>query len=180
MIHVLHHGGKGTTRVDINFCAIHANPIVLALIDSLRMTPASHVFATLRVNAPRLSREFFTCRQCLQKKLPTKLKPLSKGWTQPFHARFARAFNAKSTVLSSASATDSISSSPLASLSRKIGSGSSKLPRFPEVTEKIVAYWLLGSAASVFGIVVFGGWTRLTESGCAVLSISPPPAANSS
>lgn len=25
--------------------------------------------------------------------------------------------------------------------------------------------WLLGSAASVFGIVVFGGLTRLTESG---------------
>lgn len=33
------------------------------------------------------------------------------------------------------------------------------------VTSKSVAYWLLGSAASVFGIVVFGGLTRLTESG---------------
>jgi cytochrome c oxidase assembly protein subunit 15 len=30
-----------------------------------------------------------------------------------------------------------------------------------------VAFWLLGSAASVFGIVVFGGLTRLTESGYA-------------
>lgn len=36
---------------------------------------------------------------------------------------------------------------------------------FPKVTSKIVAYWLLGSAASIFGIVVFGGLTRLTESG---------------
>lgn len=36
---------------------------------------------------------------------------------------------------------------------------------FPPVTSKSVAYWLLGSAASVFGIVVFGGLTRLTESG---------------
>ena len=30
---------------------------------------------------------------------------------------------------------------------------------------KVVGYWLLGSAASVFGIVIFGGLTRLTESG---------------
>lgn len=36
---------------------------------------------------------------------------------------------------------------------------------WPETTSTSVAYWLLGSAASVFGIVVFGGLTRLTESG---------------
>jgi cytochrome c oxidase assembly protein subunit 15 len=36
---------------------------------------------------------------------------------------------------------------------------------FPETSDKAVAYWLLASAASVFGIVVFGGLTRLTESG---------------
>ncbi len=36
---------------------------------------------------------------------------------------------------------------------------------FPKISDKAVAYWLLGSAASVFGIVVFGGLTRLTESG---------------
>ena len=36
---------------------------------------------------------------------------------------------------------------------------------FPSTSQKVVAYWLLGSAASVFGIVVFGGLTRLTESG---------------
>lgn len=39
---------------------------------------------------------------------------------------------------------------------------------FPEISHKAVAYWLLGSAASVFGIVVFGGLTRLTESGYAL------------
>lgn len=38
---------------------------------------------------------------------------------------------------------------------------------FPEVSSKSVAYWLVGSAVSVFGIVVFGGLTRLTESGYA-------------
>lgn len=36
---------------------------------------------------------------------------------------------------------------------------------FPKISDKAVAYWLLGSAASVFGIVIFGGLTRLTESG---------------
>jgi heme a synthase len=36
---------------------------------------------------------------------------------------------------------------------------------FPKTTSKAVGYWLIGSAASVFGIVIFGGLTRLTESG---------------
>lgn len=36
---------------------------------------------------------------------------------------------------------------------------------WPETNSKAVGYWLLGSATSVFGIVVFGGLTRLTESG---------------
>lgn len=43
---------------------------------------------------------------------------------------------------------------------------------FPSVSSKTVAYWLLGSAASIFGIVVFGGLTRLTESGCVSSFIS--------
>lgn len=34
-----------------------------------------------------------------------------------------------------------------------------------KTTSKAVMYWLFGSAASVFGIVVWGGLTRLTESG---------------
>lgn len=40
-----------------------------------------------------------------------------------------------------------------------------KSSSFPETNDKAVGYWLLGSAVSVFGIVVFGGLTRLTESG---------------
>ncbi len=41
----------------------------------------------------------------------------------------------------------------------------SSASRWPDTSSNAVAYWLLGSAASVFGIVVFGGLTRLTESG---------------
>merc|ERR1712000_608454 len=44
---------------------------------------------------------------------------------------------------------------------------------FPETSSKGVAYWLLGSAASVFGIVVFGGLTRLTESGLSITEWRP-------
>ncbi|PNY23332.1 Electron transfer protein 1, mitochondrial [Tolypocladium capitatum] len=44
---------------------------------------------------------------------------------------------------------------------------------FPQTTSKGVAYWLLGSAASVFGIVVFGGLTRLTESGLSITEWRP-------
>jgi cytochrome c oxidase assembly protein subunit 15 len=40
-----------------------------------------------------------------------------------------------------------------------------KTSAWPETNAKSVGYWLLGSAVSVFGIVVFGGLTRLTESG---------------
>lgn len=40
-----------------------------------------------------------------------------------------------------------------------------KSSSFPKTSHKSVAYWLLGSAASVYGIVIFGGLTRLTESG---------------
>ncbi len=58
-------------------------------------------------------------------------------------------------------------SSPVLPVSKTVSQDekAAKAGFFPKTSEKIVAYWLLGSAASVFGIVVFGGLTRLTESG---------------
>ena len=56
-------------------------------------------------------------------------------------------------------------SSPLGSLGKSFEGPNDRKRYFPEKSSKSVAYWLLGSAASVFGIVVFGGLTRLTESG---------------
>lgn len=44
---------------------------------------------------------------------------------------------------------------------------------FPETSTNGVAYWLLASAGSVFGIVVFGGLTRLTESGLSITEWRP-------
>jgi len=45
--------------------------------------------------------------------------------------------------------------------------------------KKAVGYWMLGSAGLVFGIVVLGGLTRLTESGLSIVDwslihFSPP------
>lgn len=47
----------------------------------------------------------------------------------------------------------------------KTGNANVSKTSWPDVSSKGVGYFLLGSAASVFGIVVFGGLTRLTESG---------------
>ncbi|KAI1443794.1 COX15-CtaA-domain-containing protein [Annulohypoxylon stygium] len=44
---------------------------------------------------------------------------------------------------------------------------------FPETSSKAAGYWLIGSAVSVFGIVVFGGLTRLTESGLSITEWKP-------
>jgi len=44
---------------------------------------------------------------------------------------------------------------------------------FPSTSSKQVGYWLIGSAVSVFGIVVFGGLTRLTESGLSITEWRP-------
>lgn len=48
-----------------------------------------------------------------------------------------------------------------------------KTSSFPEVSSRSVGRWLLFSAASVFGIVVFGGLTRLSESGLSITEWRP-------
>ncbi|KAF2765922.1 COX15-CtaA-domain-containing protein [Teratosphaeria nubilosa] len=71
--------------------------------------------------------------------------------------------------------------SPLGSLSQRIGSRASptesatpaQTSSWPQTCDKSAAYWLLASAASVFGIVVFGGLTRLTESGLSITEWRP-------
>lgn len=50
---------------------------------------------------------------------------------------------------------------------------SSKSSSFPETSSKSVGIFLLASAASVFGIVILGGLTRLTESGLSITEWKP-------
>lgn len=104
--------------------------------------------ARLCLQAPT---RFFVCNQCLrvapQKSAPKLLNSIP-----------SRTFASAKTV-----------TPPLgSSIVEQASSVKAQAKRtFPQTSSKSVAYWLLGSAASVFGIVVFGGLTRLTESGYA-------------
>jgi hypothetical protein len=121
----------------------------------------------------RLSPEFFTCRLCLR----------SRGLvTEPFRRSSAYPrLTSDSKPLNSYLATlrgkfRGFPSQRTAFLSTTVGhiaeeEAARAQSRFPDVSSKAVAYWLLGSAASVFGIVIFGGLTRLTESGCVHCSL---------
>ena len=123
-------------------------------------------FPLLRRVAPRLSREFFTCQACGKASPPPGLRPQFESVRQ---TPFLQAFRSQTTQAPKHAVDNT--TSPLGALSGTIGVKSAanrakpKSNSFPEISDKAVAYWLLGSAASVFGIVVFGGLTRLTESG---------------
>ena len=105
----------------------------------------------LRRAAPSLSRHFFGCRQPIQlstRAIPRGVSLRAQKQIGPFLGR-SRRFSAISSTEASSPVADKLKSTS----------------RFPDSSTNTVAYWLLGSAASVFGIVVFGGLTRLTESG---------------
>lgn len=110
----------------------------------------------LRRAAPSLSRQLFPQQRCLRLSARANLYPRTfsglpsrpKKQIGPAVERIRRlhTVTASETFLPAAG---------------KVSAAS----RFPDTSSNAVAYWLLGSAASVFGIVVFGGLTRLTESG---------------
>lgn len=124
---------------------------------------------SLRQVAPRLARHLFQRpRQCSN---PLKARPVISS-SLLLKSRGLRCL--KTSTKHNAAATGDIwatVSPPKApdapALGRLTKAGKAKAHKyfFPELSEKPVAYWLLGSAASVFGLVVFGGLTRLTESG---------------
>ncbi|GIC88342.1 cytochrome c oxidase assembly protein cox15 [Aspergillus udagawae] len=127
--------------------------------------------------APRFSKEFFTCRQCLGRSqnyatksaFPKQFVGLSFG--QKSSNASQNPLRVAATKLFSPILRRSVSGSAVAGA---LEDGASKATSsFPKVSDKIVAYWLLGSAASVFGIVVFGGLTRLTESGLSITEWRP-------
>lgn len=121
----------------------------------------------LRRVAPRLSKDFFICHQCLKHSRPRLQLPVKANPSRNIR------FNSSTTAL-----PQHAPASPLNSLSKTISSAErqkiaaeghakakGKKGFFPDTSSNTVAYWLLASAGSVFGIVVFGGLTRLTESG---------------
>lgn len=120
--------------------------------------------------APRLFKDIFTCRQCLRSQNHATKSPFRRQFAGLSFARTGRRdnptiLNSETKQLFSHNLKKSAWSSTVANGAQEGGATKGK-SRFPQVSDKSVAYWLLGSAVSVFGIVVFGGLTRLTESGC--------------
>lgn len=142
--------------------------LLLCYLMALMISP----FLALQQAAPRSFRKCLLSFHRYHKPLVTNrrknLDAIQKIHLRVFSANLVRA---------SAENTDGLTeglrrSSPLSSLSKSISfnddrndQSHEKKRGFPEISDKVIAYWLLGSAASVFGIVVFGGLTRLTESG---------------
>ena len=125
----------------------------------------------LAFKAEQLLRDAFICRRCIQQQAQsTRIDRVSRH--TPFLQAFRKGCPAKTRNQHSAT-------SPLGALGQNIkdpsrsASNSSSSSSWPRISSKSVAYWLLGSAASVFGIVVFGGLTRLTESGLSITEWRP-------
>lgn len=133
--------------------------------------PMTSLLPALRRAAPRLTRQLFQWPH--HRPLPrvaTRIDLFREASPKGIRA-FKSSARRVSTAASSSLAPGAGSSPSVLSLSKSVGQHARKTRSsfFPNKSEKSVAYWLLGSAASVFGIVVFGGLTRLTESGYAAL-----------
>ncbi|KAI0105225.1 cytochrome c oxidase assembly protein COX15 [Nemania sp. FL0031] len=121
----------------------------------------------------------FICRQCLRQKPQTApsrvLQSLRQSRRHATTATTTTTANTTTTTKRPAFSPVFFSTSSYASMSTAThGTAQVSKRAFPESTNsKSVAYWLLGSAASVFGIVVFGGLTRLTESGLSITEWKP-------
>ena len=126
------------------------------------------ILPALQRVAPRLTRQLFQCSHqrllIRQGAYPAPVFPKAS----PRSIKFFSSSHSKSSAAVSSTATAGLPlSTPEPSIGGSTRGNGAKASRryFPNTSQKIVAYWLLGSAASVFGIVVFGGLTRLTESG---------------
>jgi cytochrome c oxidase assembly protein subunit 15 len=145
---------------------------------AVKMRPPLAMFGALRRTLPTFNAaEAFACRKNVH-------NTAQSGYKSARQTPFLSAFRARAAPARQQSTT-APSSSPLSELSKTIGQSSAsakntigqqssarlKKSYFPETTRKSVGYWLLASSASVFGIVIFGGLTRLTESGFVAKSV---------
>lgn len=116
------------------------------------------------------------CRRCLSKPQVRRFAflPRSPPASALLRRRFSFTSNAPTITAAAAAAGTKAPESPLGGLADGFARGQQALrdaagkkaqPFFPDISSKPVGYWLIGSAGLVFGIVVLGGLTRLTESG---------------
>ena len=120
--------------------------------------------------APTLTRRFFSARPCTRSTTSwNSCRPIrsstniTSSRTNSFKHAFRNQKRQNSTIPLSHVATTSL----------QAAATKTKTSSFPDSSSNAVGYWLLGSAASVFGIVIFGGLTRLTESGLSITEWKP-------
>lgn len=117
------------------------------------------------------------CRQCLSKqRLPqprrfASLQFYKKSPSASVLPQRQFSFSSNTPIITAAAKAPE---SPLGSLADGFARGQQVMKDaankkaksfFPDISSRAVGYWLIGSAGLVFGIVVLGGLTRLTESG---------------
>ncbi|CZS96926.1 hypothetical protein WAI453_010243 [Rhynchosporium graminicola] len=130
------------------------------------------IMASLRRAGPKLSSDFFICQRCLRQSPALLSKVKSPG-----KANLSRSIRFNSSITFADPAANK--TLPLKNFGQTViqnvekKAGSSKKGFFPETSSNAVGYWLLASAGSVFGLVVFGGLTRLTESGLSITEWRP-------
>ena len=107
----------------------------------------------------------FACRPCLGPQV-VRSRPSPPPSLPSSSSRILRLVRHASTASPAAAATAAARSQAASAAPAKAA--------WPEASSKSVGYWLIGSAVSVFGIVVFGGLTRLTESGYVPLPLCAP------
>ncbi|KAL5319030.1 hypothetical protein ACEPPN_014100 [Leptodophora sp. 'Broadleaf-Isolate-01'] len=133
---------------------------------------ASSFLSSLRRAGPKLAADFFICQRCLRQS-PSLLSKVKA----PGKANLSRSIRFNSSTAFADSAANK--KTPLGNLGQTIVQNAERKAvtgkkRFwPETSSNAVGYWLLASAGSVFGIVVFGGLTRLTESGLSITEWRP-------
>ncbi|KAK0629010.1 cytochrome oxidase assembly protein-domain-containing protein [Bombardia bombarda] len=132
----------------------------------------------LRRTAAQLARPSLVCGQCLRHStIASPPRSLSSSKIVKLEAAATRRSYATATTTPTVASTIQ-PKSPITELRENLAanaSGPQSEPKgsFPRANDKAVGYWLIGSAVSVFGIVVFGGLTRLTESGLSITEWKP-------
>lgn len=128
------------------------------------MVTIFQAFPQLRTAAPRLSRRLFVSRPCLNSPIRSAVAAPRPAALQPSVLQSVR-WKSTQALRGSATLEGTNAGSVTVAEAATKDNGKGRSSSFPKTSSKSVAYWLLGSAASVFGIVIFGGLTRLTESG---------------
>src|SRR5690242_1164398 len=120
------------------------------------MASLFQAFPQLRTAAPRLTRRLLVAKPCINSPnrpalsisrcvapRPSVLQAVRWKSTQPLQNSATIEAVGRAAIVEAAAKTEAHSEANASS--------------FPKTASKGVAYWLLGSAASVFGIVIFGG-----------------------